>query len=151
MLRKYELSPLRRLQSEVDRLFEQSLIPSAPQWMPEVDIVETENDLVLTAEMAGVSADNVELTLENNELTLKGTKTMEQSGNTSFHRVERRYGSFTRTFRLPQTVDAESIKAEFINGVLKVALAKKESVKARKIEILGADEQPKVLSAKTGS
>lgn len=151
MLRKYELSPLRRLQNEVDRLFEQSFITGSPQWMPEVDIVETENELVLTAEMAGVSSEDVELTLENNELTLKGKKTMEQSENKSFHRIERRYGSFTRTFRLPQTVDAESIKAEFINGVLKVALAKKESVKARKIEILGADAQPKVLSAKTGS
>lgn len=152
MLRKYESSPLRFLQNEVDKLFDQSFLSSTPAWMPEVDIAETENELVLTAEMAGMAPEDVDLTVKNNELTIKGQKKMEQVDNQSFHRIERRYGSFTRSFRLPQTVDTESIKAEFKNGLLKVAMAKKESVKARKIEIVGADaSEPRALSAQAGS
>jgi HSP20 family protein len=154
MLRKYESSPLRLFHNEVDKLFEQSFIGSpSTQWMPEVDIAETENELVLTAEMAGLAPEDVDVTLENNELTIKGQKKMEQSDNSkSYHRVERRYGAFTRSFRLPQTVDTENINAQFENGVLKISLAKKESVKARKIEIQGVTTpQANKLSAKAGS
>jgi HSP20 family protein len=149
MLTKYESSPLRLFQSEVDKLFAQSY---SSQWMPEVDIVETDNELVLAAEMAGLSPEDVDITLENNELILKGQKRMESKDESkNFHRIERRYGSFTRSFRLPQTVDTENVKAEFEYGVLKISMAKKESVKARKIEIAGVDAQAKKLSAKAGS
>lgn len=152
MLLKYESSPLRFLRDEVDKLFEQSFVTSNSQWLPEVDIVENESELILTAEMAGLTQNDIDLSIENNELILKGKKLMEESSDVKhYHRMERRYGSFTRTFKLPKIIDSENIQASFVDGVLKVVLTKKESVKARKIEVLGAITEPKTLSAKASS
>jgi HSP20 family protein len=150
---------LRTLQDEVNRLFTTNF-PRAfgddglarGAWTPSVDIFENKDEIVLEAELPGMNRGDFELTIENNVLTLRGERRFEKSDEAdNYHRVERSYGSFTRSFTLPQTVSAENASAEYKNGVLRVVLHKREEVKARRIEIAGeaADPQtPKTIEAK---
>src|SRR5438045_8809572 len=149
---------LRTLQEEVNRLFTGS-IPRAfdeegiarGAWSPSVDIYENKDQIVLEAELPGMNREDFELTIENNVLTLRGERRFEkQDESDNFHRVERAYGSFTRSFTLPQTVSAENAAAEYKNGVLRVVLQKREEVKARRIEIGGESAQaaPKTIETK---
>jgi HSP20 family protein len=109
-------------------------------WSPSVDIFENKDHIVIEAELPGMKQENVDISIENNILTLRGERTFEKKDeNDNFHRVERSYGSFTRSFTLPPTVTGENARAEFENGVLRVTLAKREEAKARKIQIGGAD------------
>jgi HSP20 family protein len=145
----------RTLQDEMTRLFTGTLPAGTGRedmmngaWSPRVDIFEDKDHLVLEAELPGMNRDDFDLSFENNVLTLSGERKFEkktEEGN--YHRVERSYGSFTRSFTLPQTVTAEGARAEFNNGVLHVTLPKREETKARKIEISGADTQPKTIEA----
>lgn len=138
---------LRSLQDEMTRLF--SGVASGTgsneemttgNWFPRVDIFENKDNLVLEAELPGMTQDDFDLSFENNILTLKGERKFEKKTDEgSYHRVERSYGNFTRSFTLPQTVTAEGAKADFENGILRVTLPKREEVKARKIEITGGD------------
>ena len=146
---------LRNLQDEMTRLFTGTL-PSGTgreemtngAWSPRVDIFEDKDHLVLEAELPGMNRDDFDLSFENNVLTLSGERKFEKKTDEgNYHRVERSYGSFTRSFTLPQTVTADGAKAEFNNGVLHVTLPKREETKARKIEISGADTQPKTIEA----
>jgi len=111
---------------------------SGGDWVPAVDVEETADELVLTAELPGLSRDDVEIELENNILTVRGqrseTKTSEER---RFHLWERRYGSFQRSFTLPRTVSADTISAEFENGLLRVHMPKAAEAKGRRIEIGG--------------
>jgi HSP20 family protein len=101
-----------------------------------VDIYEDENSIVLEADLPGVKPEDFKLSIENYKLSLSGERKFEreQKGE-NYHRVERSYGSFTRTFALPSTVNVDNVKAEFKDGVLRVTLAKREEVKARQIEV----------------
>ena len=146
---------LRNLQDEMTRLFTGTL-PSGTgreemtngTWSPRVDIFEDKDHLVLEAELPGMNRDDFDLSFENNVLTLSGERKFEKKTDEgNYHRVERSYGSFTRSFTLPQTVTADGAKAEFNNGVLHVTLPKREETKARKIEISGADTQPRTIEA----
>ena len=146
---------LRNLQDEMTRLFTGTL-PSGTgreemtngTWSPRVDIFEDKDHLVLEAELPGMNRDDFDLSFENNVLTLSGERKFEKKTDEgNYHRVERSYGSFTRSFTLPHTVTADGAKAEFNNGVLHVTLPKREETKARKIEISGADTQPKTIEA----
>lgn len=146
---------LRNLQDEMTRLFT-GVQPSGYRreemlngaWSPKVDIFENKESLVLEAELPGMKRDDFELTIENNVITLKGERNFEKkTENDNYHRVERSYGSFTRSFTLPNTVSAEGAKAEFKDGILHVSLPKREETKARKIEILGSDTEPKTIEA----
>ncbi len=136
---------LRSLQDEVNRLFSANLPRSFADegiargaWMPNVDIYENKDQIVLEAELPGMNREDFELTIENNVLTLRGERRFEKKDEAdNYHRVERAYGSFTRSFTLPQTVSSENATAEYKNGVLRVTLAKREEVKARRIEIAG--------------
>jgi HSP20 family protein len=113
-----------------------------------VDVFENKDNLVLEAELPGMKREDFELSFENNVLTLKGERKFEkkeEGGN--YHRIERGYGSFARSFTLPQTVTAEGANAEFENGVLRVSLPKREETKARKIEVTGGDAGPKTIEA----
>jgi len=146
---------LRSLQDEMTRLFTGVAPASAGSedmpygaWSPRVDIFENKDNLVLEAELPGMSRDDFELSFENNALTLKGERKFEKkTDGENYHRLERSYGAFTRSFTLPQTVTAEGAKAEFNNGVLHVSLPKREDTKARKIEITGSDTKPKTIEA----
>ena len=136
---------LRSLQDEVNRLFSTNLGRgfgdeglSRGAWMPNVDIFENKDSIVLEAELPGMNREDFELTVENNVLTLRGERRFEKKDEAdNYHRVERAYGSFARSFTLPQTVSAENAAAEYKNGVLRVTLQKREEVKARRIEVAG--------------
>jgi HSP20 family protein len=128
------LPGLQLLQDSVSRLFSE---PAARPWSPPVDIYETENELVLKADVPDVDPKQIGIQLENGTLTLKGERKFEEqkNGQKGFHRIERSYGSFVRAFSLPDTVDGEKVKAEYTNGVLTVTLPKKEVAKAKTINI----------------
>jgi HSP20 family protein len=142
---------LRSLQDEVNRLFSTNLSRSFGDegiargaWNPSVDIFENKDQIVLEAELPGMNREDFELTIENNVITLRGERRFEKKDESdNNHRVERSYGSFTRSFTLPQTVSAESAVAEYKNGVLRVTLPKREEVKARRIEIQGEGAEGK--------
>ncbi|MEP6706419.1 MAG: Hsp20/alpha crystallin family protein [Pyrinomonadaceae bacterium] len=136
---------LRSLQDEVNRLFTSNLTRSFDDegiargaWSPSVDIFENKDHIVLEAELPGMNREDFELSVENNVITLRGERHFEKKDDTdNYHRVERAYGSFTRSFTLPQTVSAEGANAEYRNGVLRVTLPKREETKARRIEVKG--------------
>jgi HSP20 family protein len=105
-------------------------------WTPAVDIVETENDLVLTADIPGIKLEDIDIRLENGTLTISGERKFEnEEKKGAYHRVERSYGSFQRAFALPDTVDVDKVDAHYENGVLKVTLPKKEIAKPRSIKV----------------
>lgn len=143
---------LRSLQDEMTRLFaggglgREEMMHGA--WSPKVDIFENKDHLILEAELPGMKREDFELSFENNVISLKGERKFEKkTEGDNYHRVERSYGEFTRSFTLPQTVTAEGATAEFNNGILRVSLPKREDTKARKIEITGGDAPPKTIEA----
>jgi HSP20 family protein len=116
------------------------------KWFPKVDIFENKDHLILEAELPGMTRDDFDLSFENNVLTLKGERKFEKKTDEgNYHRVERSYGAFARSFTLPQTVTAECASADFDNGILHVSLPKREEVKARKIEITGTTPTAKAI------
>ena len=101
-----------------------------------MDIYEQGTDIVLKAELPGVDPKDVDIRLENNVLTLRGQRKLEDEvKRESYHRVERSYGSFSRSFTLPTVVDQAAIKAEFKDGLLQVTLPKREEAKPKQIQI----------------
>ena len=149
---------LRGLQNEVNRLFSGAMPRDREDdmlggvWNPRVDIFEDKDHLVLEAELPGMSNDDFDLSFENNVLTLKGERRFEKkTGEGDYHRVERSYGAFTRSFTLPQSVTAEGATAEFDNGVLRVSLPKREETKARKIEVQGGSSKPQAIETESRS
>jgi len=124
---------LRLFQDTVSRLFSE---PSNRPWSPAVDIFETENELVLKADVPQMDMKDIDVQLENGTLTLKGERRFEQEQNgRGYHQIERGYGSFVRAFRLPDSVDAGKVKAEYKAGVLTVTLSKKEVSKPKTIRV----------------
>lgn len=142
---------LRSLQDEVNRLFSTNLSRAFGEegiargaWNPSVDIYENKDQIVLEAELPGMKREDFDLSIENNVITLRGERRFEKKDDgDNYHRVERAYGSFTRSFTLPQTVEAEGVTAEYRNGVLRVVMPKREEVKARRIEIAGESGEAK--------
>ncbi|HUQ92486.1 MAG TPA: Hsp20/alpha crystallin family protein [Bryobacteraceae bacterium] len=105
-------------------------------WTPPVDIFETENEVVLKADVPDVDMKDIQVELENGTLTLKGQRRFEsEKKEKGYHRIERSYGSFARYFSVPDTVDPEKIAAEYKNGVLTVTLPKKEIAKPRTVKV----------------
>jgi HSP20 family protein len=105
-------------------------------WIPAVDILEKEGHLILRAELPGMSEKQIELKLEGNTLTLKGERKMDKEDKkNNYHRVESFYGSFTRSFRLPETVDLETISADYKNGVLTVTIPQRPEIRPREIPV----------------
>lgn len=105
-------------------------------WTPPVDILETENELVLKADAPDVTPENIEVSFENGTLTIKGRRDFEKKEEgKGYHRIERSYGSFIRAFTLPETVDPEKLVADYKNGVLTVTIGKKEVAKPRSVKV----------------
>src|SRR5215212_157630 len=153
---------LRGLQDEVNRLFSTNLSRvfgdegiARGAWNPNVDIYENKDQIVIEAELPGMNREDFDLSFENNVITLRGERRFEKKDETdNYHRVERSYGSFTRSFTLPPTVSGEGITAEYRNGVLRIALPKREEVKARRIEIAGEGAEgktPRTIEARAES
>jgi HSP20 family protein len=130
-------------QREFDRLFREAFSPifgesdlSSRTWMPPVDIFETDGEVVLKAELPGVKPEDVELRVENNTLFLRGERRFEKEVNEeNYHRVERSYGSFSRSFTLPSSIDSEKVKAEYKDGLLTLTMPKREEAKPKTIKI----------------
>jgi len=105
-------------------------------WTPPVDITERDDAYVVEAELPGLTKDDVKITMENNILTIQGEKKLEKEEKKgSFHRSERAYGSFTRSFTLPSTVKSDQVEAEYKNGILRITLPKVEEAKPKAIEV----------------
>lgn len=146
----------RGIQEDMNRIFSTTTARPAQaeeglvrgNWVPLVDIQEGESSIILEADLPGLKPGDFKLSIENNILTLSGERRREKStASGSYHRVERQYGSFTRTFTLPSTVDVEKVAAEFRHGVLRVTLPKREELRARQIQIEVRAENE--LAAKT--
>lgn len=122
--------------SDLARTYEGGEEVAERNWLPPVDIRETGDALILSAELPGMTRDNVDITLENNVLSIHGERKFEkdtEEGN--YHRIERAYGTFSRSFTLPSNVDAEKVEARFDNGVLHVEVPKADEAKPRKVTI----------------
>jgi len=105
-------------------------------WTPACDIFETDSEIVLKFELPEIKKENVKITIENHVLTVRGERKFEEETNReNYHRVERHYGDFMRSFTVPMSVDATKISAEFKNGVLTVTLAKREEAVAKQIDV----------------
>jgi HSP20 family protein len=152
------LRELSTLQNEMNRLFG-SVFDAPPQgnggtlrrWMPAMDLVETGDHFVLRADLPGMSEKDVNIEVEERVLTVSGERKAEQSENKDgYHRVERAFGSFSRSLTLPEGVDAEAVSASFDKGVLEVRIPKPEERKPRKISI-GVGETPKTIDAESGA
>ena len=105
-------------------------------WTPAVDIYETDNELVLKADLPEVDLKDIDVRVENQTLTIAGERKLEKKEETKgFHRIERSYGSFVRSFAVPNAFDTDHINAEFHNGVLSVKLPKKEAAKPRQVKV----------------
>jgi HSP20 family protein len=112
---------------------------STTTWNPAVDIYETDNDVVLKAELPGIDPKSIDVRLENKMLLLKGERHFEkETKEENYHRVEREYGTFSRAFSLPMAVKEEKITAEYKDGILKIVLPKKEEVKPKTIKVEAA-------------
>ena len=131
------------MRRQMDRLFDvfdddsaRSLFAGASTWTPRVDIVEKDDEIILTAELAGLGRDDVDLHIENDVLTLSGERKSEHSeSQDGYTRLERQYGSFRREFRLPDSVDVSKVTANMSNGVLRIAFPKREEAKPRQIAV----------------
>jgi HSP20 family protein len=124
------------------RLFEDALTRmlseprSSRPWSPAVDILETENDLVLKADLPEVQSNDIDIQVENQTLTIKGERKFDHDeSSTGYHRIERSYGTFVRSFTVPSTVDTEKVSADYKNGVLTLKLPKKETAKPRQVKV----------------
>jgi HSP20 family protein len=105
-------------------------------WSPAVDIFETEDALTLRADLPDVKTEDIDIRVENNTLTLKGSRKFEKEENAKgYHRIERSYGDFLRSFAVPPTVETDKVAAEYKNGVLTITLPKKETAKPRQVKV----------------
>jgi HSP20 family protein len=133
---------LSSIQNELNRLFGRTFSAEggeareAAAWVPAIDVAETQDRFVITAELPGVEPDDVDISVENSVLTLRGDRRFyRETKEDDFHRIERRFGNFARSITLPSTADPQGIKASFDAGVLTIEVPKKEEAKPRKIQI----------------
>jgi len=110
--------------------------PENPTWIPRVDISESKGDIIVRADAPGMNKDEIKITISDNVLTVAGEKKVERDEKTeNFHRVERVFGSFQRSFHIPQNINAEKISASYKDGVLVVTLPKREEAKPKEIPV----------------
>lgn len=111
-------------------------LTTSGNFVPPVDIYEDENSISLRLEVPGMKQEDVDIRLENNTLTVRGERKFEkEEKEENFHRIERRYGSFARSFTLPNTVDSENVKADYKDGILWISLGKRAETKPKQIKI----------------
>jgi HSP20 family protein len=147
IVRWQPISDLAGIQDRMNRIFDEAFRgtnrPSSEDdwvfggnWAPAVDIYEHDGNIVLKAELPGVDPKDVDVRVENNVLTLRGERKLESEvKREDYHRVERAYGKFTRSFTLPSVVDTEKIKADYKDGVLQVSLPQRDEAKPKQISI----------------
>jgi HSP20 family protein len=142
------LRELGSLQNEMNRLFNTVFDTPQPagsamrRWMPAMDLVESDENFVLRADLPGLSEEDIKIEFEDGTLTVSGERKAEhESKSEGYYRVERAFGSFSRSLTLPQGIDPEAVTANFDRGVLEVRIPKPEQRKPRRIEIGGAAQQ----------
>jgi HSP20 family protein len=127
---------MNRLFDDAGRTWRNDEPAATTSWSPAVDIFETEGEIVVKAELPGMDRKDITLHLENNVLSLRGERKFEkETKDENYHRIERSYGTFSRSFAIPATVDEEKIRADYKDGVLKIILPKKEQAKPKQIKI----------------
>jgi HSP20 family protein len=143
---------LSSLQTEMNRLFNAAFdgptggSSAARRWTPAMDLLETEDEFVLRADLPGLGEADVNIELEDNVLTLSGErKTEHEEKGEGFYRMERAYGAFSRSLTLPKGIDPEAVTAAFDRGVLEVRVPKPEQRKPRRISINAGDGEPRTL------
>ena len=139
---------LNTLQDRMNRLFRESLREgqdeplSTSSFAPAVDVYEDEHNVVLKIEVPGIDEKDIDVRIENNTLIVHGERNIDkEEKEENYRRIERQYGSFTRTFTLPNTVDTDSVSANYDRGVLKIQLAKKAEAKPKQIKVNVAGEK----------
>ena len=138
-----DLATIQDRMNRMNRLFRESYSPGGPEealtttgFAPLVDIYEDEHNITLKIEVPGIDEKDIDVRIENNTLTVHGERKLEkEEKEENFRRVERQYGSFTRSFTLPTTVDGEKVSANYDKGILKISLAKKAEAKPKQIKV----------------
>src|ERR1041385_3863592 len=135
-----EFSPMQDRMNRINRLFRESYSPedalTTTSFAPPVDIYEDEHNITLKLEVPGIDEEDIDVSIENNTLTVHGERKIEkEEKEENFRRIERQYGSFTRSFTLPNTVDAGQVNANYDKGLLKIRLAKKAEAKPKQIKV----------------
>src|SRR6266550_1291166 len=138
-----EFSAMQDRMNRMNRLFRESYSPEGPEealtttsFAPPVDIYEDEHTITLKLEVPGIDEKDIDVRVDNNTLTVHGERKLEkEEKEENFRRVERQYGSFTRSFTLPNSVDAEGVQADYDKGILKIQLAKKAEAKPKQIKV----------------
>jgi HSP20 family protein len=132
------------LQDRMNRLFDESVrnvktgdeALSTAIWSPAVDIYETDDEVVVKAELPEVNQKDIDIQIESNTLTLRGERKFnKETKKENFHRIERAYGTFSRSFTLPGTIDQERISADYKDGILKISMPKREETKPKQIKV----------------
>jgi HSP20 family protein len=160
LIRWEPVGEVNTLQSEMNRLFNTIFDAPAPgdgagalrRWIPAMDLVETDEDFVLRADLPGLSEKDVNIELEDNVLTISGERKSEhEERREGYYRVERASGTFSRSLTLPEGVNPDGIKASFDRGVLEVRIAKPEERKPRKVAISVGGEQQAIEGTESSS
>jgi HSP20 family protein len=162
LIRWEPVRELNSIQSEMNRLFNTFFDAPATagdrggqtlqRWIPPMDLVETEDDFVLRADLPGLSDGDVNIELENNLLTLSGERKAEhEESKEGYYRVERSWGTFSRSLTLPDGVDPDAVRAHFDRGVLEVRIPKPEARKPRKVSISVGGAQQNTIEGSTTS
>lgn len=144
IIRWQPMRDLMGMQDEMNRLFdrffrrdvwdEEGMVPA--EWYPTVDVSENRDEFLINAELPGMKKEDVQVSFANGSLKIEGERTQEKEDkDTNYHRVERSYGKFCRTFQVPTQIKADKISADFKDGVLKIRLPKAEEVKPKEIEV----------------
>ncbi len=142
---------LTALQTEVNRLFSRvgnGDVAERQSWTPQIDVIENDNAIVLKAELAGMDPADINIEVQDNVLTVSGERRFaEEVKEDKYYRIERRYGSFSRSIALPQTVNESAIDAKYENGVLDITVPKAEVAKPKKISVAIGDQKQKTVEA----
>ncbi len=144
MARRATADPFTTLHQEIDRLFDDFMrgwpaVGRAAEFVPEMDVTETDKEIEITVELPGLQEKDVQVNVADNLLTIKGEKKAEkEEKNKNYRLYERSYGSFSRTIELPAGIDADAIKANLSNGVLKVTVPKPAPAQVKKVEVKAA-------------
>ncbi|HZQ91536.1 MAG TPA: Hsp20/alpha crystallin family protein [Terriglobales bacterium] len=153
---------LTSLQSQMNRLFQETSRGTAQQagdeflttgtFVPPVDIYETENNIVLKLEVPGIQEKDIDVRVQDHTLVVRGERKFEEEEKQeNFHRIERSYGAFSRSFTLPNTVDTENVSATYENGVLNITLAKRAEAKPKQIKVNAGPGPQKTIESKGGA
>jgi len=145
-------SPVFGLRREIDRLFDDAFARDGFQWSPAVDVKENDSEISMDVELPGLKPEDVDITAENGVLTVRGEKRSErkEEEDSRYHVVERTYGSFMRTFQLPQGIDENQIKADFEHGILTIHIPKAALPQPKRIHISGASQAKTQASVGSG-